>query len=129
MEEKPAMRFVGRKEAINNMDGYSFVRIPQIWRELCQDDTFDKIMELSNQEPCGVMGICATFREKEFDYYVASATDKDIPEGMDELIVPAGLWVIFEVWVRCRTLFKKYGNGFTVNGFPHQVMSTQEQRR
>ncbi len=124
IEEKPAMRFVGRKEAISNKDGINFVRIPQIWEELDEDGSFDRIMELSNQEPSGVMGICANFRESEFDYFIASATDKDIPEGMDELRVETGLWVIFEcvgpmpdaiqaVWKRV------YSEWFPSSGYEH----------
>lgn len=124
IEEKSAMRFVGKKETISNKDGVNYVRIPQIWRELSQDGTFGRILSLSDHEPSGVMGICASFREAEFDYYVASATDKDIPEGMDELKVPAGLWVIFEsvgpmpdaiqaVWKRI------YGEWFPSSGYEH----------
>ena len=95
IEEKPAMRFVGRKETVSNVGGINFIRIPKIWEEVDQNGTFDKIMSLSNQAPKGVVGICAGFCDTEFDYYVASATDQPVPETMDELTVPEGLWVIF----------------------------------
>ncbi len=124
IEEKPMMRFVGRKEAISNKGGANFARVPKIWEEVCQDGSFDRIMALSNREPSGVMGICANFREAEFDYFVASATDNEIPEGMDELKVAAGLWVIFEsvgpmpdaiqaVWKRV------YSEWFPSSGYEH----------
>lgn len=124
IEEKPAMRFVGKKETISNKDGFNFIRVPQIWKELDQNGTYDKILALSNQEPGGIMGICANFNETEFDYYVASATDKEIPEGMDELKAPAGLWVVFEcvgpmpeaiqaVWKRI------YSEWFPSSGYEH----------
>lgn len=124
IEEKPAMRFVGKKEAVTNTNGANFVRVPKIWDEVFQDGSFDKIMALSNGEPSGVMGICANFRDAEFDYFIASATDKDIPEGMDELKVAAGLWVVFEcvgpmpdaiqaVWKRI------YSEWFPSSGYEH----------
>ncbi len=96
IEEKPAMRFVGKKEAVSNVGGANYVRIPQIWQEVDRDGLFEKIMGLSNTEPSGVVGICANFRESDFDYFVASASDKAVPEGMDELTIAGGLWVVFE---------------------------------
>ncbi len=124
IEEKPTMRFVGKKEAITNKGGANFARVPQIWEELCKDGSYAQIMALSNQEPSGVMGICANFRESDFDYFIASATDKDIPEGMEELKVAAGLWVVFEcvgpmpdaiqaVWKRI------YSEWFPSSGYEH----------
>lgn len=32
IEEKPGMRFVGKKEAVNSLGGQNFLRIPQIWQ-------------------------------------------------------------------------------------------------
>ncbi len=96
IEEKPRMRFIGKKEAVNAMGGQNFLRIPQIWQEVCEDGTYDKIIALSNGNPTGALGICANFRDKEFDYFIASSSDAEVPKGMDELIIPAGLWVVFQ---------------------------------
>lgn len=96
IEEKPGMRFVGKKEAVSSINGQNAIRIPQMWEETFKEGTFDKIMALSNGKPCGALGICANFRGTESDYYIASSSDEQVPEGMDELIVPAGLWVIFQ---------------------------------
>lgn len=95
MEEKPAMRFVGKKEAVSTAGGQNLIRIPQMWQE-SMDGTFDKILELSEGEPTGVLGVCGNYRESDFDYFIASSTAKPVPAGMDELLVPAGLWVIFD---------------------------------
>ena len=124
LEEKQAMRFVGKKEAVSNVGGQNFVRIPKIWEEVNHDGTCDRIYALSNQKPAGVLGICANFREADFDYYVAGSSDQPAPEGMDELTVPAGLWVVFEcigpmpdaiqeVWKRI------YSEWFPSSGYEH----------
>lgn len=124
IEEKPSMRFVGKKEAVNCIGGQNFVRIPQIWEEVFEEGSFDRILELSNGNPTGVLGICANFREKEFDYFVASSSEKEVPEGMEELTIPAGLWVVFqcvgpmpsaiqEVWKRV------YTEWFPNSGYEH----------
>jgi AraC family transcriptional regulator len=96
IEEKAGMRFVGKKEAVSCVGGQNFERIPQIWQEVFQEGSFDKIMALSNGNPTGVLGICAKFRDKEFDYFIASSSDSEVPEGMDELVIPASLWVVFQ---------------------------------
>ncbi|MDF2543516.1 MAG: ydeE3 [Herbinix sp.] len=124
IEEKPAMRFVGKKEAISTLNGQNFVRIPKFWDEVCKDDGFDSIYELSNGEPSGVLGICANFRVNEFDYFIASSSEKEVPEGMDELLVKPGLWVVFtcvgsmpdamqDVWKRI------YTEWFPASGYEH----------
>lgn len=124
LEEKPAMRFVGRKELVSNVGGMNFARVPKIWEEVCAEGSFDTICALSNQDPKGVLGICANFRETEFDYYIASATNKEIPEGMNELKVDSSLWVVFEcvgplpgaiqdVWKRI------YSEWFPSSGYEH----------
>ena len=33
---------------------------------------------------------------KDFDYYIASATDNPVPQNMHEYLVPATTWAIFE---------------------------------
>ncbi len=94
--EKPAMRFVGRKETIPTVDGQNFIRVPQIWDELMRDDSFERICELSNGNPSGILGICTNFKDNQLDYYIASSSEAEVPGDMEELIVPSGLWVVFE---------------------------------
>jgi AraC family transcriptional regulator len=122
--EKPEMRFVGKKETVSVAGGQNFVRIPQIWQEVMRDGVFEKIAELSNGNPSGVLGICADFKEEQLDYYVASASAEKTPAGLDELLIPAGLWVVFEcvgpmpkaiqeVWKRV------YTEWFPSSGYEH----------
>ncbi len=96
IEEKPRMRFVGKKETVSCVGGQNFLRIPQIWQEVSETGSFEQIEALSNGNPTGVLGICTNFREEEFDYFIASSSDELCPEGMDELLVPEGLWVVFQ---------------------------------
>jgi AraC family transcriptional regulator len=35
------------------------------------------------------------FDARKFNYYIASASDKPVPEGMVEFMVPAATWAIF----------------------------------
>lgn len=122
--EKPAMRFVGKKETVPTINGQNFERVPQIWQEVMKDGTFEKICKLSNGNPSGVLGICVDFENEHLNYYIASSTADKVPEGMEELYVPAGLWVVFEcvgplpkslqeVWKRI------YTEWFPSSGYEH----------
>jgi Uncharacterized protein conserved in bacteria len=93
--EKPEMRFIGKKETVSTKDGYNFNRIPQIWSELMEDGSFERICRLSNGQPSGVLGICTNFQSERLDYYIAAATNGQVPEDMLELTIPSGLWVEF----------------------------------
>lgn len=96
IEEKKGFRLVGIKEVVTKIGGANMRRIPDIWKEVCTSDMGEKIVSLSNGEPSGLMGICANFRDTEFDYFIASSTNQKVPDRMEELIVPANLWVVFE---------------------------------
>jgi AraC family transcriptional regulator len=122
--EKPGMRFVGKKETVSTVGGQNFTRIPKIWQEVDENGMYEKIFQLSNENPTGVLGICTNFKEEQLDYYIASSSDSETPQGMDELDVPAGLWVVFEcvgpmpkaiqdVWKRI------YTEWFPSSGYEH----------
>lgn len=44
----------------------------------------------------GILGVCTSAPEKEFDYYIAVASTKPRPHGLSDLLVPESDWAIFE---------------------------------
>lgn len=96
IEKKDAFRIVGVKEHMELNVEENFARIPQFWEETFQNGLFTEICQLSNQEPSGVLGVSTCMNGKDFDYYIACASDKPIPDNMDEYQVPLTNWAIFE---------------------------------
>lgn len=96
IEKKDAFRIVGAKEHMELNVEENFVRVPQFWGETFQNGMFAEICQLSNQEPFGVLGVSTCMNGKDFDYYIACATDKSIPDNMYEYMVPATTWAMFE---------------------------------
>lgn len=122
IEEKDAMRLVGIKETVLNDGVYNFQRIPQIWVEAHQSGAVQKIFELSNRNPCGMMGAIANYTENTLDYYIAASLDEDLPEGMTELIVEKSMWAVFPCIGRhtIQPIWKRiYGEWFPLSGFEH----------
>ncbi|MDP4094992.1 MAG: AraC family transcriptional regulator [Bacillota bacterium] len=93
---KEAFRIVGVKEHFEYNIEESFVEVPQFWQKTAQNGIIPVICSLMDKEPAGVLGVSTCMYGNEFDYYIAAATDKEIPEGMAEYIIPAGTWAIFE---------------------------------
>lgn len=96
IEKRKAFRIVGAKKHFECIVEENFKEVPKFWGEVFQNGMFNEICELSNGEPAGVLGVSACMNGKDFDYYIASATDKPVPENMEEYLVPNATWAIFE---------------------------------
>lgn len=122
IENKNSMRFVGKKEIIFNDGINNFIRIPQIWNEAYENETIWDIFKLSNGNPWGVVGVTANYTNTTFDFYIASSSDEKTPDGMVELFVPQGLWVIFSCYGResIQPTWKRiYSEWFPKSGYEH----------
>ena len=96
IEQKEAFRIVGAKRHYCMDVEQSMQQVPLFWREAAENGTFEKICTLTTKEPCGILGVCADMDGKDFDYYIACATEAPVPAGMESFTVPAGTWAIFE---------------------------------
>ncbi len=95
IEKKEAFRIVGVKEHHDIHVEENFAQIPLFWQKTFQSGAFAQVCALQNQEPAGVLGLSTCMNGKDFDYYIAVASDKAVPEGMCETVVPACTWAIF----------------------------------
>ena len=121
IEEKEKIRLVGIKETVLNDGIYNFQRIPQMWAEANQNGMVQRIFELSNGNPCGMMG-AITYSNDTIDYYIAVSSDENLPDGMNELIVEKSTWAIFPCIGRhtIQPAWKRiYGEWFPSSGFEH----------
>lgn len=93
---KDSFRIIGvkRRYAMDTEENHKL--IPLFWREAHQTDAIEKLCGLMNKEPAGILGVCAGMDGKEFDYYIAVASDKPLQNGFFEFEVPACTWAIFE---------------------------------
>lgn len=96
IEKREEFRVVGVKEHLDMTAEECMERVPQFWAETFQNGMFDVVCKLSDQEPCGVLGISTCMNGKDFDYYIACATDKEAPKNTVEYVIPAATWAIFE---------------------------------
>lgn len=96
IEKKDAFRIVGfaTKEAMTMED--CFEKVPAFCAKVAAEGGMPRICELfDGSDPQGVLGV-STCENGVFDsYFLAAATQKPVPEGMDEYTIPAGTWAVF----------------------------------
>jgi AraC family transcriptional regulator len=96
IENFSEMRLVGYRERMNMENGENFRRIPQFWNECYSDDRGKTLMQYNDDKKLYCLGVCANDSDREFDYYIATGSSKKISVDMEELIVPAATYAVFE---------------------------------
>lgn len=94
IEQKPSFTVVGIKKTFRSDAPVNLV--PTFWSDTPRE-IYDKLLSFINTEPSGFLGLCADFNGKhEFDYYIAVATTKPVPTGLEKLNVPSATWAVLE---------------------------------
>ncbi|AVP65361.1 AraC family transcriptional regulator [Clostridium botulinum] len=96
IEKKEDFRVVGVKKHYKINIEENFAEVPIFWKSTTESGMISEISSLMCKEPFGLLGISACMNGEDFDYYIAVATDKEVPNGMYEYIVPECTWAIFE---------------------------------
>lgn len=103
--EQKAFRLVGYKLPTMRMKNFEqFKEIPKFWDENFANGNFAKLMSINlsekhdNGRVDGVLGICVVpdIDSDALNYYIATAYEKEAPEGMEELFVPDCTYAVFE---------------------------------
>ncbi|MER5552854.1 AraC family transcriptional regulator [Streptomyces sp. NPDC002793] len=98
--DRADFRVVGRKARVPLVHEGVNPAIADFIRGLGKD-TLGRIAALSDQEPAGIVQVSdkldpSRAEGTELDYYHGVVTGAEVPEDMDVLDVPAGLWAVFE---------------------------------
>ncbi len=96
IERKKDVRIVGIRAPLVEDAEENMRNIPIFWKQALQEDYISKISTLSNGNPEGILGISVYNNPKDIYYYIATASDKSIPQDMVEYTIPEAMWVIFE---------------------------------
>lgn len=99
--EKEAFQVVGVKRTYNYQNGENVKGIPQFWSDVHMDRTNDVLFSINNGAIDGLLGVCIVNEDQKnnglLDYWIATAHDGEVPEGLLSCQLPASKWIIFEV--------------------------------
>jgi len=95
IERKDAFRIVGVREHYNMCAEEAFANVPLFWQRTAQSGQIPKLLGLMDPSVPGILGVSTCMNGKDFDYYIAVASDKEVQDGMEDYIVPACTWAVF----------------------------------
>jgi len=94
------VRFVGKSHPVKTSN--AFKTIPKLWSTAKKDGFTQKLIDLSQENPkckiASLAGICGKevfITDEVFDYFMGVRYDGEMPEDMEELIIPPCLYVVF----------------------------------
>lgn len=91
-------RIVGKKLSTTMEHGACYTGIPAFWSTLMESGGPGEVLALMDSQPLGLLGVSdynPDLDSSRFDYYIAAASAKPLPPGMQELTVPAATWSVF----------------------------------
>ncbi|WP_144528253.1 AraC family transcriptional regulator [Peribacillus simplex] len=101
IEEKEAFHIIGIKKRVPIIFNGVNPEIASMWKSL-DEKTINKLKNLSNVEPLGLLSASANFSEGrleekgELDHYIGAATTRECPDNLTQLKVDASTWAVFE---------------------------------
>ena len=94
--EKEAFRIVGVKEHYEMNVDEAFSNVPLFWQKVIMEGKVTGILSMMNKEPQGLLGVSTCMNGKDFDYYIAVASDLPANTDIVEYVVPSATWAVFE---------------------------------
>ncbi len=126
LEELDSLRIVGRKFVVDTKRAFDIV--PTIWQREMEGGFLPKLIGMSWEKPkckleslLGVIGSKPRISDETFDYFIGVRYEDGLPEGMEEIDLPALTWAVFpivqEAWKRIYTEWLP-GSGYDLADAP-----------
>ena len=100
LEELDALRIVGRKFEVETK--HAFDTVPGLWQREMAGGFVPKLIEMAWEKPkckleslLGVIGQKPRIHDETFDYFMGVRYEGELPEGMEEIALPALTWAVF----------------------------------
>lgn len=92
--EKEEMHIIGFKQWFSTENNRQMTEIPKMW-DAVTEEMKKRITGLSNN--AGVVGLCADMYNGGFDYWIGCMSDKECPDDLESMTIPASTWAVFEI--------------------------------
>ena len=94
METKEAFRIIGVSAPLDKEIENNFMVVPKMWQEASVNGTIQKLEEMMDTPPMGLLGVSACNNTEQWKYFIAVSSTKTSDE-FEEYTVPASTWAIF----------------------------------
>ena len=95
VEQRGSFRVAGVSAPMDRDIEKNFEVVPQLWGKASMDGTIAELCGMMDGEVQGILGVSACGFQEEWRYFIAVATSRPAPRGMEAYEVPAMTWAIF----------------------------------
>lgn len=92
--KKEEIRIIGFKKWFSTENDSQLTEIPKMWDSV-SEELKSRIVELSSND--GVIGLCGDMYNGGFEYWIGCMSDRECPQDLEEMTIPASSWAVFEV--------------------------------
>ena len=109
IEKKDAFRIIGIAEPLHREFEKNYEIIPRMWQKATEDGTVQKLVAMIDNQPTGLLGVCACNDTEEWRYFIAVASTQETGTTLEQYIVPALTWAIFPGEGQCPGAVQELG--------------------
>lgn len=96
IEKKEDFRIIGLSGHLEKEIEKNFEVVPKMWEKAVSSGALQQLAMCMDTDIKGLLGVSSCLEDQEWKYYIAVASTMPVPEGLEEYIVPASTWAIFE---------------------------------
>lgn len=96
IEKKEAFRIVGISSPLEKEIEKNFEIVPAMWGKAATNGILPKLASMMDSMPKGLLGVSSCNELEDWRYYIAVASNGPICDDLEEYMVPASTWAIFE---------------------------------
>ena len=95
IEKKEAFRIVGVSSPLEKEIEKNFEIVPTMWANVASSGMIAQLAMMMDSELKGLLGVSSCNEAEDWKYYIAVASTKSLPDGIEEYIIPSATWAIF----------------------------------
>lgn len=98
LEQKPAIRLVGKTRKISCEGGQHFRTIPEFWSDCQKDGTYARLTAMDTGIAKGLFGVFGYDADEPgyLVYSIMAVSDRALPEEFQEICLPENTWAVFD---------------------------------
>lgn len=94
--EKESFKIIGNRISLSENMNENFKIVPNFWKKMINNDFINKLKELNNNYPKGILGVNYFKNSRYIYYYISVSSNKKAPKNMYEINIPKSTWIIFK---------------------------------
>lgn len=96
IQKLDAFRILGVSRPLAMELEENFAVVPQLWQQAAMDGTIPRLAANMDSQPMGLLGVSACNNDESWRYFIAVSSSQPVQDDLEEYLVPAFTWAVFE---------------------------------